>query len=911
MKQAFIKYPIKGNLNDLAMEAAHIAEAATAILLYIEEPNNAYVETGMAPFNLNPAGSFFDVSHISNLQKLALIENNEFQGFFSSPFILIIPLSLTHSNKVLLLGFEISPKDKHGLIQYAENAQMILLAADKNRPTTSINKKVKFPLTPEERMTGILQHVQEIYFSIDSDYNLTCMSPYLQRLILEIYDTTLKVGDGIPVDTFSDLLLPNLKDLIHKAFLGERKNAKIKSVSFDINSSYVFNILPVKNANDVIVEVALTGRPVPLKSKYKTISRQKNLVLKGILSNLPVIMYRIDVNGTFMELTGAGLRNLNIQNDEMVGKTALKIFPDLKEFIPTITKGVSQRLVIKRAIDSLPRVFKNYTFSDQNHEGGMLGFAIDITEQDLCEQELIRSKALAEKANQAKSHFLANQSHEIRTPINAILGFAQLIKNNMYASETEEYLNYILSSGQILLNLIGNVLDLTKIEEGKLDLVEEPFNMQELITSNLHPYIFQAKEKGIAFTVNFDPKLPKYIRGDAGKIIQIIINLIGNSLKFTNKGRIEIEIKALTEPIEGEVFNIQFAVSDSGIGIPKEKQLYIFDCFTQADASIGRKYGGSGLGLSIVKALTDLMQGSIKVKSPGKIKSKNGSIGTTIYIELPLRAAYPPSVEINEEPEHDINYNGHLRILLVDDNFLNLRLASTMLNNLGCTVTVTHNGKEAINELAQHHFDLVFMDVQMPVLDGFETTQYIRNILNMDIPIIGLSANVYKEDIDLCYEMGMDDYLSRPYTIKNFHEKVFKWAPYKLHQEVEVEYHTINPPSTKLTQLTFLHQVFNGDNMKITETVKDFLEHNEKLTSDLGEAIQQHDFTKIAYVAHNMRSSLQTVGLDCLYEILTDIELISKDNKNITLLEKYFIGVKEISRRANLELEEAIWIREK
>ncbi|HSJ69421.1 MAG TPA: ATP-binding protein, partial [Anditalea sp.] len=650
--------------------------------------------------------------------------------------------------------------------------------------------------------------------------------------------------------------------------------------------------------------------PLATEDSSKSTSLQKNVVLKGILSYLPVIIYRIDADGNFLELTGAGLRNLNIQNDEMVGKTALKIFPDLKRFIGKLSIGTSQRLVIKRAIDSAPRVFKNYTFPDSNSDGGIIGFAIDTTEQDGNEQELKKAKVLAEKANLAKSHFLASQSHEIRTPINAILGFAQLMKNNLYSSESEEYIDYILSSGQILLNLIGNVLDLTKIEEGKLDLVEEPFHIQEIITSNLYPYKFQAKEKGLDFILEFDTNLPKYILGDAGKIIQILINLLGNSLKFTKKGQIKINIKSLTPAIEGEKTIIQIAISDTGIGIPIEKQQTIFESFTQADSTINRKYGGSGLGLSIVKALTNLMNGKIEVKSPGELNTPKGKVGTTICVNLPLRIAFPPSVEIDECVEKEINYNGQLKILLVDDNYLNLRLASTMLNNLGCEVTITNNGQEAIKELIQNCFDLVFMDVQMPVMDGYETTKLIRNKLKLDIPIIGLSANVYKEDIDLCYESGMDDYLSRPYTIKSFHEKVFKWAPPQHSNHYDKEEETYSKSDSRLTHLTFLEQVFNGDKEKVIETVKDFIFHNEKMINNMGNAIAEKDFEKVATIAHNIRSSLQTVGLDCLYEVLTDIELIAKGNKNVTLLEKYYWGVKEISQRANIELEESVLIRQ-
>jgi len=912
LEVSYAKLPHQNYVESLAMEAACLAEASTAFLFSKIESQSTHIETALDPNIIGKSISqdlfipYYDAHSIAFKKS-----TKNSAGIFSAPHILSIPLKLRDSDKILMMGFKKSPKSKAGLIQYAETVQSLILALDLNESNIPIDLNPDHIINSEQRANYLIQNLQELFCSINEQYKITCISPFLQNIIYEGAGIMLNQGSDFPITTFSKLCLNDIDKLIKKVFTGEQINNLSQMASNGIHASYEFNIIPIKNCKEEIIEVAIIGKTLSLSENFQSISNQKNLVLKGILSYLPVIIYRIDAEGNFLELTGSGLRKLNIQNNEMVGKTVLKIFPDLKKFIPTITTGVCQRLVIKGAIDSAPRVFKNYTFPDQNTEGGIVGFAIDVTEQDYNEQQLKKSKEIAEKASLAKSHFLANQSHEIRTPINAILGFAQLMKNNLHTSESEEYIDYILSSGQILLNLIGNVLDLTKIEEGKLDLVEEPFYIQEVITSNLYPYKFQAKEKGLDFIMDFDPDLPKYIIGDAGKIVQIIINLLGNSLKFTKEGYIKIQIKSLSPAIEGEKTNIQIAVSDTGIGIPVDKQQTIFESFTQADATINRKYGGSGLGLSIVKALTDLMNGNLKVNSPNRTIGSKNNPGTTIYINLPLKVAFPPSVEIHEEAETNINYNGQLKILLVDDNYLNLRLASTMLNNLGCKVTITNNGREAIKELVQNNFDLVFMDVQMPVLDGYETTKLIRDKMKLDIPIIGLSANVYKEDIDLCYESGMDDYLSRPYTIKSFHEKVFKWAPSNQNNQYDKVNDSLEEPHSRLTKLTFLEQVFNGDKEKVVETVKDFMIHNEKMINTLGEAIQGKDFLKIASIAHNIRSSLQTVGLDCLYEVLTDIELISKGNKNLKLLEKYYIGVKEISQRANVELEESLVIRQR
>jgi len=535
---------------------------------------------------------------------------------------------------------------------------------------------------------------------------------------------------------------------------------------------------------------------------------------------------------------------------------------------------------------------------------GKLGFEIDVTKQNQFEEDLKQAKEAAEKANLAKTYFLANQSHEIRTPINAILGFSQLIKNNHWPQKSEEYLDYIISSGQSLLNLVGNVLDLTKIEEGKLELVEEPFDFKHKVITSLHPYKFQAKEKGLGFSLYFEDDFPQFLLGDCGKIVQIIINLVGNSIKFTESGAIHITFSCITKPVEGEKCTIHINVTDTGIGIPKDKQQSVFQTFTQGDNHINSKFGGSGLGLSIVKKLITMMGGEIGVKSPGELSDKYPHMGSTFWLKIPLVVAYPPGTD-NEMEDVEYCPNGCVNVLLVDDNYLNQRLVSTMLENLGCNVTVVGNGKEALNELNRCCFDLIFMDVQMPVLNGFDTTIKIRNELNLEVPIIGLSANVYKEDIDRCYESGMDDYLGRPYTIKNFEEKVYKWAPnIRLIKKLPCTPDT--NPSKKLTGLSFLHEVFGGDQVLVSEIVQDFLDNQKSMLDELETALLNQNYTLVESSAHKIRSSLQTVGLDSLYETLIDIESMAKTDHNVDLLHSRFNQVKEIFNKASIELKESL-----
>lgn len=759
-------------------------------------------------------------------------------------------------------------------------------------------------------LKAIVENTKDYIYSIDTDYRFTTINSSLQKKVYEEKGVQLEIGDKLPVDIFTDLFFPDGLSFFSRAFKGEAINEETLISKNGGETFYEFSFNPIEGENGEIGEVSVFGYDVTQRKTTESEVRHKSQVLKGILENLPVIIFRVNEEGKLIELTGAGLNTLNILDNNYLGTEASQIFPKLSPKPQSLNKGETNRTTLLSSDKKTTAVYEYYTFPDETNPGGVLGFAIDVSKQVQFEQDLQKAKETAERASLAKSFFLANQSHEIRTPINAILGFAQLIKNNHWPEESEEFLDYIISSGQILLSLLGNVLDLTKIEEGKLELIEEPFNFKEVISSSLYPYQFQAKEKGLEFSVDFEKDIPQYILGDGGKIIQIIINLVGNSIKFTKKGKISIAVSCSSPVVEGKEIEIRVNVSDTGIGIPKKAQKNIFHSFSQADHHISKNYGGSGLGLAIVKELVNLMGGTLGVVSPGELSKPDEKVGSTFWFSLPLRVAYPPS-NITEAEEVAYTFNEELNVLLVDDNYLNQRLVGTMLKNLDCKVSIARNGKEAIDKLKKGNYDMVFMDVQMPVLDGYETTKRIRKELNLHIPIIGLSANVYKEDIDRCYQAGMDDYLGRPYTVKNFQEKVFKWAPqfgYKVTAAPEVAAnHNVN----KLTGLSFLEQIFNGDQEMILDIVRDFIKHQAIMINDLEIAVEEENYKKIALTAHKIRSSLQTVGLTSLNGLLIDIETNAKSHKDKHLLYRHFLLVKETCEKASLELKKSVKVMEK
>ena len=518
-------------------------------------------------------------------------------------------------------------------------------------------------------------------------------------------------------------------------------------------------------------------------SRFRTIAieevQKKSQFLNGVLRNLPVIVFRLDENGITTDSLGAGLELVKLTEGQAVGHNAFLEYPDMQQRIQHMRSEGLNEYESVNIVDGNEVIFQMYLFPDELHPNAVLGFGLDITEKKKAEKILTKAKQQAENANQFKTRFLASMSHEIRTPLNAILGFAGILKGaDLSAEQSLEYLNYIESSGSLLLKLIGDVLDLSKIEEGKISIHEEEFVFKETIEKLISPYRFKANEKGLELDIIIADKIPYAVIGDSYRLNQIIINLVGNALKFTKEGNITVSFdavyKAKTSP--GSIC-LQLVVTDTGIGILPEKQSAIFESFMQADDSIVREFGGSGLGLSITSQLITLMGGSIKVQSPVRNGSQTSSRGTSFTVEIPLRVgtkSVNQSINVGSDNTSYV-FDQQIQILVAEDNELNQRLASFMLNKMGCDADIARNGLEAIELIQSKSYDLILMDVQMPLMDGFTATRKIRNELNNHIPIIGLTASVFREDIEDCIKAGMSDHMGKPYDQVQLFSMIEKW----------------------------------------------------------------------------------------------------------------------------------------
>ena len=402
---------------------------------------------------------------------------------------------------------------------------------------------------------------------------------------------------------------------------------------------------------------------------------------------------------------------------------------------------------------------------------GFRGAGLSITERKIAEIELLNSKKKSEEASRAKSNFLATMSHEIRTPMNGVIGMAQMLSNSTLDENQKSYVDVITQSGQLLLGVINDILDYSKIESGKLELEVSPFNIKGLIDDVYKLMLNQAVDKNISFKLINEEGCSLVVLGDAVRLRQIVINLLSNAIKFSEEGEVRLRVKC--EQITN-VCKLKLSVEDDGIGISDEDKSKLFTSFMQADSSITRRFGGTGLGLAITEKLVYMMGGKIALESELGRGSK-----FFIQVELKVQESEVVVSEVKNQlgivdsKETDLSSKS---LLLVEDNKVNQLVVKSILENTGIKIEIVENGKDAVEKVAKLDFDIILMDLRMPEMGGIEATKLIRKMpADKQIPVIALTANVASSDRSECAEAGMNDFMSKPFEVQELLNVLKKW----------------------------------------------------------------------------------------------------------------------------------------
>jgi len=668
------------------------------------------------------------------------------------------------------------------------------------------------------------------------------------------------------------------------------------------------NLFPVLNDQNEVTLVIGFGLNITDRKQIEDKLLVNEKRYRDLFNYSQALICTHDLKGKLLSVNPAICSIIGYTSEEMIGR-------NIKEFVPqdkvshfdeqylnnVLTTGKAEGvfIIVCKNGEHIYLLYQNYMVEETSSTPYIIGFSQDITNRIKAERELIKAKEETERASRVKEVFLANISHEIRTPMNGILGIGGLLYKTNLNPKQEEYTKLILESADNLLHIVNDVLDFTKIESGKIELENIPFLLGEKISNTLKTFIFKIEEKGLELV--FENQVPSetVLVGDPFRLGQVLNNLISNALKFTESGKITVSAVQINEGNQLPIF--EFKVTDTGIGISSENLASIFDEFVQASSDTSRKYGGTGLGLTITKNLIEMQGGTIKAES---IINQ----GTKFIVRIPYQIG-EKSMLVNSKEEAAFTPIDKKRILVAEDVTINQIIVKQILEEWGHEVVLVNNGQEAYDAHKKNDFDLILMDIHMPEVDGYEATQMIRHMgdtIKAAVPIVALTANAFKKETDRFAEAGFNDYITKPFTEAGLYDCIKKQlqlnSPVDFSKKLKKK--ITEETSEKLYDLSALQGVDQDDTAFLKEIIQVFIKNTSFDIINLLKAIDNKNTNEIFQLAHRMKSSIYSLGIKQAYKIVESIEFYAKTGEQLDKIPSLGMQINKILEEVFIQLRQ-------
>ncbi len=765
---------------------------------------------------------------------------------------------------------------------------------------TSARRQAEQLRDADQKIRAMLSSSQEGFYMIDHEYRVLMINEAGRDLVYRA--TGKKINEGMKIVEFvGPARIRGYRDLIENAKAGRRQ--EIENMVQMEDGEYWFHntYFPVKNEKGEVIAVCATTQDITERKLVdKAIERiriekeEYQFRLQSILDNTPMVVFIKNTDGRYLLINQAFREMFDVTDDVVIGKTdfdfdspeSARRYREADELVIfTQENVVSEEKLIRSDGEYNLLIVKFPLFDRQGKVYGVGCIATDISERERQRQQLIEARLKAENAERLQEQFLANMSHEIRTPMNGIIGMTNILSETPLDTQQREFLDIIRHSSANLMGLINDILDLSKIKAGKLTLEQVLFDLPAMMRNALAPFQLPAREKNIQLLYEPDDRIPQLLSGDPLRITQVLTNLISNALKFTEAGSITITVRL--KSLRENSCTLLFAVTDTGIGIAANRLAHVFDSFEQAEAGTARKYGGTGLGLTISRNLVQLLDGELQVSS------KEGS-GTTFSFQLPV--LLPRADEVLAAAGNDAIAPQELagkRILVAEDNEINQKVIFHVLQKAGIHASITNNGREAAELLeAGNDFDAVILDLRMPLMDGFQTAVYIREKLKLQMPIIAMTASALRNEREKCMELGMNGYLTKPFSPPRLFELLHQLlqSPGSIATDGNEEEYSVVSTAVGYN-LSYVQEMDDIDYTREILTL--FLQSTPAALTDMNKAALHENWDRLYALAHKLKSATGLLQMQQMTDLLIEIEQQTQGRPDMHVLEMALKKLKE------------------